>query len=224
MHHEGVMGVHGVLQHQHPVAVEHGEGGPEDVVLLEHFRRNVFLGSDRLALSYPDEDHSFDVDGGVFADPHARGPGHLGVGALGEERNAIAVAIESCAVVRAGHESLEVAAPHRQVDRTVRALVQERLHLAVPVAEEHQVGAQHPQDLGTVLSDVLGRQGWVPVFAEPGGRNAAAAVLGVGRYLEGRRAVDWLGAPPHVPVASGIAGQEFCHKLSDRHWTPSVSA
>ena len=94
MDHEGVVGVHGVLQNKDPVAVEHRERGPEDVVLFEHLRRYVLLGSDRLAVSHPDEDHPLDVDGGVLAGPHIRSPGHLGVRALGEERDAIAVAVE----------------------------------------------------------------------------------------------------------------------------------
>ena len=209
MHHEGVVGVHGVLQHQHPVAVEHGEGGPEDVVPLEHLRRDVLLGSDRLAVSHPDEHHSLDVDGGVFAGLHAWGVGHLGVGAFGEESDAIAVAVEGCAVVGAGQKTLEIAAAHGQVDRAVRTPVEQGLHLTILVAEEDHVGAQHSQHLGPVLPDVFGRQGRIPVFPVASGRNAAAAVAGVSRQLKGGRAVNGLSSPPRVPVAAGVAGQEF---------------
>ena len=127
-------------------------------------------------------------------------------GALREKGDAIAVAVEGGSVVRAGQEALEIATPHGQIDRAVRTPVLERLHLPILVAEEDQVGAQHPQDFGFVLLHVFGWQGRIPVFAVAGGRYAAAPVMGVGGQLERGRAVNGLGSPPHVPVAAGVAG------------------
>ena len=217
MDHEGVVSVHGVFQHQHPVAVKHGESRPEDVVLLEHFRRNVLLGVHRLAFAHPHKDHSFDGRGGELPSLHSRRVDHLGVRPLGEEGHTIAVAIEGCPVIGTGQVPLEVAASHREVYCPMGAPVQQSLHLSLFVPEEDHVGAQHTQHLGLVLLHVLGRQGRIPVLPEPGRRYAAAAVLGVVGRLKGWRLVYALGAAAHVLVAAGVAGQGLGQKFSQTH-------
>ena len=190
VHHKGVVGVHGVFQHQHPVAVEHAEGWAADVVLLEHLRRNVLLRSNGLALAHPDEDHAFESHRGELPCFHAGRAHHHGIGAFGEESHAVAIAVERRAVVGTREETFEVAAAHGQVHRPMGTPVQKGLDLTLLVLEKHHVGAQHPQHGGLVLLDVLGRQGRVPVLAEPQGRNATAAVPGIVRNLERRGGVE----------------------------------
>ena len=153
-------------------------------MLLKHLRRDVLFGSDGLALAHPNEDQALEGHGGELPGLHPRRAHHHGFGALGQEGDAVAIAIKGRAVVGAGQEAFEVTAAHGQVHRPVRAPVQKGLHLTLLVLEKHDVSAQHSEHGGLVLFDVLGGQGGVPVLTKSQGRNSTAAVLGIVGNLE----------------------------------------
>ena len=197
------MGVVGVFQHQYPVAVENLAGPAHDVVVLEELRRDVLPGVGWFAFAHPDEDDSLEGDG--LERPSLHLPHHGRVGAFGEESDAVAVAVEGCAVIGAGDGAVVEAVTQRQVGAAVGAGVFQGLDFAVESPEEHQVFAQHTQHLGLLLN-ILVRQGRVPVLLVAQGRNPAAHVVGVLGLLEGGRLPLGLTAAGIFLVAAGIAG------------------
>jgi hypothetical protein len=93
------------------------------------------------------------------------------------------------------------ALPQREIHAAMRAVVPERLHLAVGVPEEHQVSAQEPQAHRLAPAHGLGRQGRVPVLPQAPGRNQAAAVVRIMWLDERRRAVALIAPGVALPPA-----------------------
>src|SRR5207237_437999 len=93
--------------------------------------------------------------------------------------------------------------------------VPQRLYLALLVAEEHQVRAQHAQADRLLPADPLGRQRRIPVLGEAESGNQAAPIIRRVRLYEG-----WGGSPrPTAIRAAGVllpAPRIPCHNLAER--------
>src|SRR5438045_4876456 len=98
------MGIVDVLEGDHPVAGHHLAGPPDVVVGLEELGRQVLVRVHRLALAHPDEDEAFYGDS--WEGPGMELAGHLRLRPFREHGDALAVAIEGRAVVRAGDVAL----------------------------------------------------------------------------------------------------------------------
>ena len=98
VHPETVVGVTGVLQRNHPIALPIAEGGADRGGLtLKELRGDVLFRRYRLTLTHPDKDNALQCDGGVFGGLQLAY--HLGVWAFRDELHALTIAVEGRAVV-----------------------------------------------------------------------------------------------------------------------------